>query len=230
MTRYLVYLFAALSLFLVTAGIASATKPSFSCANVRCGNGTSCVETPGGPVCQDQTLSCASMLCAQGSICEELPNGPQCVIQGPPSGYYVPTPSPSYPQIPPGYYAPNPPNFQEQSCAYGGYYRYGRLICNPAPSWRQPYQGGYSQYGPPPGYYAPPTYQPRPTRPRPGVPEVIPPTPPSAPVCPMIYAPVCAEKPIVCVKAPCYPIRKTFSNSCMANAEEYTILHKGQCQ
>jgi len=210
MTRYLAFVYAASAMALVPAiaGNANATKPSFY-------------------------ATCASVSCAQGSVCEELPSGPQCVIQSPPSGYYrpPPTPSPSYRQTPPNHYEPN---YQNQSCAYGGFYRYGQLICNPAPRWRQPYQNGWTQYGTPPGYYVPPSYrqpvQPQPVRPRPGVPEIIPPTQPIAPVCPMIYAPVCAEKPVVCVTTPCYPVRKTFSNSCMANAESYTVLYQGQCQ
>lgn len=220
MTRYMVYICAAFTLTLIWMSSASATKPSYSCANVRCGYGNSCVETPSGPTCQAQTLSCANMLCAQGSICKEFASGPQCVAQSSPPGYYIPNPPRPY----------NPSYYQDQSCAYGGYYNYGRLICNPAPTWRQPYQDGWRQYVPPPGYYAPPTYRPRPIRPRPGVPEVIEPAPPNAPICPMIYAPVCAEKPVVCIKAPCYPIRKTFSNSCVAKSENYTILYKGVCE
>lgn len=252
MKRYIYFFFAAFSLAILFSGNAEATKPGYSCANVRCASG-SCVETPGGPVCQAQQLTCASMLCAQGSVCEMLSNGPQCVIQSSPPGYYVPNPPstyhPPHDQTPPGYYNPNPPNYGNQSCAYGGRYEYGRLICNPAPRWREPYQNGWrdnpyrnrydnwrrDQDRVPPGYHVPPTYQPRPTPPRhsrPGnghLPEPIV-TPPSRTMCPMIYAPVCASKPVVCVKAPCRAPRRTFSNSCMANAEEFTILYKGECQ
>jgi hypothetical protein len=39
-------------------------------------------------------------------------------------------------------------------------------------------------------------------------------------ICTMEYAPVCAEAQIQCIKAPCYPIIQTFSNSCMAGKNE----------
>ena len=37
-----------------------------------------------------------------------------------------------------------------------------------------------------------------------------------AEMCAQVYAPVCATVNIQCIKAPCYPIRETFSNSCEA--------------
>ena len=50
--------------------------------------------------------------------------------------------------------------------------------------------------------------------------------------CPQIYDPVCAEVQVYCIKAPCEPIQKTFSNECMARANKNTlrILHKGTCK
>ena len=248
MSRYIYTLFAAFSMALMFPANANATKtsyPSLSCANVKCG---------------------------QGTVCEVLSNGPQCVIQSSPPGYYLPG-APTYPprstppydsppgyyvpsppstyhpphdQTPPGYYNPNPPHNSSQSCAYGGYYQYGRLICNSAPAWRAPYQNGWrnnpyrNRYDnwrrdrTPPGYYAPPTYRPTPTPPRhsrPGhgnVPDPIA-TPPNRTMCPMIYAPVCASKPVICVKAPCRADKKTFSNSCVAESKDYTVLYKGEC-
>ncbi len=246
MKRYIYFFFAAFNLALMFSGTAEATKSSYP------------------------SLSCANVRCSQGTVCQNLSNGPQCVIQSSPPGYYlpgaptrppydsppgyyVPTPPstyhPPYDQTPPGYYNPNPPNYGSQSCAYGGHYLYGRLICNSAPRWREPYQNGWrnnpyrNRYDnwnrnrdrTPPGYYVPPTYRPQPTPPihsRPGhgnVPDPIA-APPNRTVCPMNYAPVCATKSVICVKAPCYPVQKTFSNSCMARGQDFTVLYKGECQ
>ena len=47
--------------------------------------------------------------------------------------------------------------------------------------------------------------------------------------CPRIYDPVCAQKQVQCVTAPCPPERRTFSNSCVAGAEGFTVLYKGEC-
>lgn len=49
--------------------------------------------------------------------------------------------------------------------------------------------------------------------------------------CPAVYDPVCAEINVQCVKAPCPPIRKTFSNSCEAGKNKLTkVLYKGECE
>ena len=48
-------------------------------------------------------------------------------------------------------------------------------------------------------------------------------------ICTQEYAPVCAEVKIVCVRAPCDPINKTFSNSCMAKAAGASVLYGGEC-
>ena len=47
--------------------------------------------------------------------------------------------------------------------------------------------------------------------------------------CPMIYDPVCAQKQVQCVTGPCPPERRSFSNSCVAGAEGFTVLYKGEC-
>lgn len=46
-------------------------------------------------------------------------------------------------------------------------------------------------------------------------------------MCTMEYAPVCAEVQVQCVKAPCYPAKQTFSNTCMAG--DNSILFQWSC-
>jgi len=46
-------------------------------------------------------------------------------------------------------------------------------------------------------------------------------------ICTMEYAPVCAEVQVQCVKAPCYPIKQTFSNTCSAG--DNSILFQWEC-
>lgn len=48
--------------------------------------------------------------------------------------------------------------------------------------------------------------------------------------CTMQYQPVCGAQQVQCVKAPCYPIYKTYGNACVLNAEGATFLHEGECQ
>lgn len=48
-------------------------------------------------------------------------------------------------------------------------------------------------------------------------------------VCPAIYAPVCGAQQVQCVRAPCYPQYKTYSNSCMLSADKGTYIHEGEC-
>jgi len=220
--RYIYSFFAVFSLYLIFASSAEATKPSYSCANVRCASGTTCVETPLGPSCEANysAPTCASTSCMVGHKCVESPSGPQCIPMATP------------PQPHPTPYPPSYPSYHQQSCAYGGYYSYGRLICNPAPAWREPYRNGWNHH-----YYQPPRYEyPRRYRRRPHWhpegPDVMEPAPrPSEPtMCPMIYQPVCAQKTVVCVRSPCPPLRKTFGNSCEANAAGYSVLHSGTCR
>jgi len=245
--RYFLIIFAGFVLAAVASMSASATKltpPSsysnISCANVRCGYGMSCVETPGGPVCEPASSapSCASTLCMVGNQCVETASGPQCVPAQPSHPTYPSQPSyPSY------------PTYQQQSCAYGGYYQYGRLVCYPPPAWRHPYQYGWGHYYDPRPVPRPvprpaprpvprpvPAPQPKPAPlPRPPWyphgPDYVKPAPdPGTGYCTMEYDPVCAEKPVVCVRSPCKADRKTFGNSCSARQAEYTILYKGTCQ
>lgn len=44
-----------------------------------------------------------------------------------------------------------------------------------------------------------------------------------------LYQPVCAAQQVECFAAPCYPVYKTYSNSCFAGLENATILHEGEC-
>lgn len=49
-------------------------------------------------------------------------------------------------------------------------------------------------------------------------------------MCTMQYDPVCAEKQVVCIKAPCYPIQQTYGNACTAWADGAKVLYKGECK
>ena len=46
-------------------------------------------------------------------------------------------------------------------------------------------------------------------------------------MCTMEYAPVCAEVQVQCVKAPCYPVKQTFGNTCSAGKNP--ILFQWEC-
>ena len=43
-------------------------------------------------------------------------------------------------------------------------------------------------------------------------------------MCTMQYEPVCAEKEVQCVTAPCNPIRQTYGNACMAAADQAKVI------
>lgn len=45
-------------------------------------------------------------------------------------------------------------------------------------------------------------------------------------ICTMQYDPVCGEQQVQCIKAPCYPIKKTYWNACMAN---FDYLYTWEC-
>lgn len=50
-------------------------------------------------------------------------------------------------------------------------------------------------------------------------------------MCTMEYAPVCAKVQVQCIRAPCYPIYETFSNSCvMSQNSQATLVHNGECK
>lgn len=48
-------------------------------------------------------------------------------------------------------------------------------------------------------------------------------------MCTMQYEPVCAEKQVQCVKAPCDPIKQTYGNSCMAAADQAKVVAQWAC-
>ncbi len=47
--------------------------------------------------------------------------------------------------------------------------------------------------------------------------------------CTLEYNPVCGQKQIICIKAPCNPIEQTYGNMCALEADGATLLHKGEC-
>jgi hypothetical protein len=52
-----------------------------------------------------------------------------------------------------------------------------------------------------------------------------------AEACIEIYAPVCAEQEVQCIKAPCDPVPTTYPNSCFACAEDRVISYtEGACE
>ncbi|NTW22868.1 hypothetical protein HGA34_05025 [Candidatus Falkowbacteria bacterium] len=48
--------------------------------------------------------------------------------------------------------------------------------------------------------------------------------------CTMDYNPVCGQKKVVCIKAPCDPIKTTYSNKCMLSAAKAEFLYAGECK
>ena len=50
-------------------------------------------------------------------------------------------------------------------------------------------------------------------------------------ICTMDYTPVCASIQVQCIKAPCPPIKQTFGNTCMMNANKLAkFLYTGECK
>ena len=47
--------------------------------------------------------------------------------------------------------------------------------------------------------------------------------------CTREYNPVCGYKTVQCIKAPCYPIYETYSNTCLANNDNSEIIHNWKC-
>ncbi len=220
MLRYFSVLVFAMFAFMNFAPSASAGA---TCASVRCASG-SCVDTPGGPVCQAQRLTCASTLCAQGHTCVETYSGPTCL------------PQTSHPQ---------PPVSNAGNCSWvrrpygqGGFQR---QCSNNPPRFTPPstysrrgrtYGGHNSNHNP----YTPPHVHTAycghgsngshgPVTPRP-----VPTPTPRPDVCIEIYQPVCAQKAVQCFRAPCPAVKQTFSNSCKAAQAGYSVIYNGVCR
>lgn len=191
--------------------LSSPAEAQVTCANVRCASG-SCVDTSSGPVC-GQVQSCASTLCQRGSACVESAQGPQCVASSQPT--YTPWPQNVYRSASPSYYRP---------------YHYRPYWHRPnhyRPHYGRTYSGPHYSYYQRPSYYQLYGHE-RPYRPGP----VINPNPGTSGdgmVCPMNYDPVCGQKIVQCIQAPCPPLQKTFGNSCEARAQGYDVLSKGTC-
>lgn len=49
-------------------------------------------------------------------------------------------------------------------------------------------------------------------------------------ICTAEYAPVCGEKQVQCITAPCYPVRRTYSNECNLKVDRATFIHRGACE
>lgn len=207
--------FLALNMFFLWSSVAQA-KPyqsNITCANVRCAGGT-CLDTPSGPVCQP-TLTCANTLCAKGSVCRETATGPTCVPKKRP------------PVTTPNYGKPSAPG--SNACyTVRDYYMGQSFYKTVCPSDRvkkrrykkRRYYRNHDHY-----YnrrhvhnqYCPPGHL-NPVDPNPGG------------VCAQIYAPVCGQKRVQCVKAPCLPVTQTFSNACEARNAGYSVIKQGTCK
>jgi hypothetical protein len=44
-----------------------------------------------------------------------------------------------------------------------------------------------------------------------------------------LYKPVCAAQQVQCVRAPCYPVYRTYGNDCEAGRANAPIIHQGAC-
>lgn len=180
------------------------TSPTITCANVRCAG--TCTDTATGPVCgsvPDFTappLSCASVTCTKGMGCEETPSGPLCVSKG-----ALP------PKLPPI------KDWKKRRHTHNGRVCYSSHWQPWSPSYNQGSTGTHSHPH---------------THPHGGHdhhddghhngndnPQM----------CPMVYQPVCAEKVVQCVKAPCPSQKRTFGNACEATRDGYTVVHDGVC-
>ena len=189
-------------LYFATPANAQAT-----CATVRCASG-GCIDTPGGPVCGAKS-TCASTLCMVGNQCVETAQGATCVPASQP--YYSP---PQY--IPPQYAPPHyyyRPRYKRYRPHYANRHHY-----NPYRNRRWQNDQYYQNW-----------YTPRP-QPQPAPTPTPTPTPGRPDACTMQYEPVCAQKQVQCVRAPCPPVTRTFSNSCQASVEDYSVIYSGECR
>lgn len=217
--KWFVGIFGLLGLYmalLYTSVAQAQTSNGPTCAIVRCDSGT-CIDTPDGPVCQPVSLSCANMFCAEGNVCKETPRGPTC-----------------QPAKQPPIQPPHIGDRDGNDCVLVKEYYHGQMVYRrvcpprtkykPRKHYRQKYHPRSDRYQRPKWfkhdrYQRPRRHEPAPT-----------PRPDRDRVCAQIYAPVCAQKQLQCVKAPCPPVKQTFSNSCEASRDGYTVIHQGRCR
>lgn len=203
----------------------NASASSITCANVRCAG--TCLDTPGGPVCTPR-VTCASTLCEAGNRCEERSSGPVCVPNTSFPNTGVPNTGGPKPYVTPRPYVHPRPYVRHRPYASPRPRPYvrprPRPYVNPAPQGDncRTYRDSYRGYG----YYR------RDCARRPAYRPDYPPAPtprPEPQMCTMQYDPVCAQKQVQCVRAPCPPITRTFGNACQASVEDFTVLYKGTC-
>lgn len=48
--------------------------------------------------------------------------------------------------------------------------------------------------------------------------------------CTMEYRPVCGEKQVQCITAPCNPVQQTYGNACSAKAAGAKVVYEGECR
>lgn len=58
----------------------------------------------------------------------------------------------------------------------------------------------------------------------------VPPTGGDHQMCPEIYQPVCGEVEVQCIRAPCPPLKQTFSNRCFADVAKAKNITSGACR
>lgn len=183
-----------------------------TCAMVRCGSGTTCVDTPQGAVCQmpapRPAITCANVRCA--GTCTDTSAGPVCGPPPPPqpepltlscanvlcsqgmrcvetrSGPQCVSQGTYPPKSHPGYDWKNQSHTHEHTHPHGGHDHNGD------------HDHGDQGHN-------------------------------NGQMCPMVYQPVCAEKIVQCVRAPCPPEKRTFGNSCEAARDGYTVKRQGVC-
>ena len=49
-------------------------------------------------------------------------------------------------------------------------------------------------------------------------------------ICDQVYKPVCGRIQVQCIKAPCPPVRETFSNRCHAEQRGAFDIEEGVCE
>lgn len=174
------------------------------------------------PTYAQASASCANVRCASGT-CIDTPAGPTCTQQTLTCASTLCVQGTRCVETTSG-----PQCVANQTRPVYGHGQYQRPYHYNRQGWRRHYQPyrprNYTPYRP---------YRPRvPHRPRYGHGYVPPrPKPPTygGGICTRIYQPVCAQKQVQCFRAPCPPVRQTFSNACEARNAGYSIIRHGVC-